>query len=234
MLIFFAHMTLYRGDTVSLTLPGFTGVDGNVALSQAEGASPLFTAAWDQKRFRLTFTYASDTPRAAGQVTSIYTQPHVAVDVHGTPDNSRKILIEAGVAEGPVPPVPVQRSFAVAPLVYRSAVSFTRSYCDFRGFRWHCGRRPCEAGLAAEMEFEFRLSKPLALGSTLTVQLNGFQGSSLTVAVSSTMLLPLSAPLGQETKFEFNPYGCTSNAECASNEYSGTAMGGALIRLILS
>ena len=230
MLSFFAHMTLYRGDTISLTLPGFTGTTGAVALAQGKGASFLFTAAWDQKQFRLTFAYASDNPRAGAQVTSIYTNSHVVVDVHGTPDDSAKILIEVSAAEGPVKPVQVQRSFVIAPLVMKSQVSFTRSVCDFRGFRWHCERRPAEAGLEAEMLFELRLSKPLALGSTLTLQLTDFQGASLVVPVSDSMLVPLSLPLRQEVQLEYNPYGCTSNAQCVSNQYNGTAAGGALSR----
>ena len=229
-LSFFAHMTLYRGDTISVTLPGFTGTTGAVALAPGKGASSLFTSAWDQKRFRLTFTYASDTPRAGAQVTSIYTNPHVVVDVHGTPDDSAKILIEVSAAEGPVKPIQVQRSIAIAPLVLTSQVSFTRNVCDFRGFRWHCERRQAEAGLEAEMLFELRLSKSLALGSTLTLQLADFQGASLVVPVSDSMLVPLSLPLRQEVQLEYNPYGCTSNAQCASNQYTGTAAGGALSR----
>ena len=123
-------MTLYRGDTISLTLPDFTGTTVTVALALGKGASIFFTASCDQKRFQLTFTCAFDTPRAGVQVTSIYTNSHVVMDVHGTPDDSAKILIVVNAAEGPVKPVQVQLSFAIAPLVMMSQVSFIRSVCD--------------------------------------------------------------------------------------------------------
>lgn len=72
---------------------GFTGLNGPVPLLTGEGSSADFTASWDAANFRLVFIYNSIAVRAADQRTSLYTAPHVAIDVHGLAVDSPELTI---------------------------------------------------------------------------------------------------------------------------------------------
>ena len=131
------------------------------------------------------------------------------------------IHTESNAAEGPVIPAPVVRSTGVLPLVYDSVASFSQSFCEFRGFRWHCERRPPAAGKAAELLFSIRLAEALEEGARLEVALNGYQGSSRSLPITDQPLLaPDSAP-GIEFEFKDHPYGCHSNEACRTLDYVG-------------
>jgi len=97
---------------------------------------------WAAESYRLTFTYASSTPRSPGEAVSITTAAYIAVDVHGIAANSPLITIEADTAEGPVALTRVLHSEAVAPLVFESLVMFSRSFCEFGGYRCMCADIP--------------------------------------------------------------------------------------------
>jgi hypothetical protein len=141
----YRHMRLFKGDTITLTLPGFGGADGELPMS-TDAISQKFTAKWDAERFRMTFTYSGDTPLGAAQAMVLDTAPHVLADLHGLPEDSANVLIEAVIAEGNIMAAPAKRVMAVDPLVAFSEASFSQSFCDFRGFRWHCARRPPRSG----------------------------------------------------------------------------------------
>ena len=222
---FYARMRFLRGDTITLTLPGFTGPSRTVLMSDTEGDSSKFTAAWDAVKFQLTFTYADSTPHSANQETTLVTAEHVAVDVHGITENSPAVRIEASAVEGPVLALPVERTTGVAPLVLESEVSFSRSHCDLRGYRWLCAFMPPVAGLPAELNFRLQLSEPVHSGATITLHLKDYSSAGMhtSIPISSAALFPPGSEAGTEVERERHPYSCTSNEECESLSYTGSA-----------
>ena len=131
------------------------------------------------------------------------------------------VFSETNAAEGPVMPTPIQRSTSVLPLVFESVAIFSRSFCEFKGFRWHCEKRPPVASLAAELVFSIRLAKPLMASAQIRLVLKGYRGASKAIPISDTPLLDPGSPEGVEFKFEQNPYGCPSNDACSALDYVG-------------
>lgn len=127
----------------------------------------------------------------------------------------------SNAAEGPVMPTPVQKSPAVLPVVYESVAMFSRSFCEFRGFRWRCQKRPPAAGRAAELAFSLRLAIPLAAGAQIRLVLKDYHGASKSIPIADVPLLEPGCPDGVEVELEENPYGCLSNDACRTLDYTG-------------
>ncbi|EKX51558.1 hypothetical protein GUITHDRAFT_102821 [Guillardia theta CCMP2712] len=215
-IIFRPHFRIFPQDKVIIDLPDFY-TTSETSVVTIGGT----TESWSLSKRTLTIQFSSTQEKDVLQSISVW--PTISIPVNGLLSSSTALTISCDCAEGPVTPTPFVKIPDVVGYIAQSSLKLSKSSCLFDGFRWQCEWKAPRVDEASELVFAFKFSSWSFLkGDPLRVKLEGFGGERREgFPVSQT---PILAELSPPSTLARHPYGCPSNAGCASMQYAGDSL----------
>jgi hypothetical protein len=234
----FRHrMQIIKGETVTLTLPYFSGDNfgsmqpWNNDTSKRRTLMEYFQASWNNDTSKLTLEAQRDVPKDTRHSFLVKCLPAACLSLpsNGNAKDFQELTIESNAVLGIVSPVPIL-SPHVQGIFYESSLSFCEGQCTFNGFDWFCTTNRARPAKRAEITLSLVVDKYMCFdpGETIALKLPGFGGAdrqNIPLLTQPLCTEGLDPPLYPSTLArEQHPYGCSSNAICQDLTYKGSGI----------